>query len=313
MDMDDSAGIDAAPALPASALLAVLGGCLVLAAAALAVPRLVAELPAAALLGGGAGAGLVLWALALVLGLRRAKPLWVLGSLALLLAVGLGAGILADRRYVATDSQEASSFAETEFAPDGSIVLPPGVATRGPISRRYADAVTALAADRRAYAAALGGLGLAGLNSPYELTRDPGVVADCTRIDGIRTLAAQNDKRQASRAAALVAAIDASNLPEELRAGMRTMAPGTGDAAQRALAVETEMLDATQALCALLARRSWYDDGGYFGFRNAADGAAFRALTERRRKAAGDAEALQQELVARMTKGRDAVREVLSR
>lgn len=306
--MDD---FETGPAGPSPALIAVLAGCAALVGAMLAAP-LLDPLPLPTLLAAGAGAGLVVWIPGFVLAYRRAGIVWTLGALVLLVAAGALAGFGAHRRFTAQVRTDASSFAELELAANGEVTLPGGAAARGPLSRLLVEQVRGSVEDARAFGEAMGRLDAGPLSSPYLLQQRPAVLGKCAEIGALKALAAENGRRRRARSAALASAIDAAALSPELKRGMTMM--GTPDgAADARLAADVEMLDASEAMCRLLARRSWYDADGYFAFRSAGDRAAFDALTRRGKAAAvgvGEAERAARE---RLTQGQEIVRDVLSR
>ncbi len=309
-DMPDST----LPSPQGHPLIATLAGAALLMLAALIGPHLIAQQPLAHLLVGGAALGLGLWLVALLVSVRRAPIVWILGSLVLLVAAGLGAGLIAHGQYQTGARADASSFAEIEFAPDGAPQLPAGIAGRGPISRLYAEKVQAEAAEQREFAAALGQFGIGNLNSPYLLSQDAHAIANCAAIDAIKATAQSQADKRAARNAVLARAIAAASLPDDAKQGIAALAgaqPGTrGDPL---LANQQAMLDASKTLCTLLARRTWFNDGGFFGFRNGADKAAFDAIGKRRQAIAAEGDALTKAERARLVEGRDAVRDALSR
>jgi len=153
--------------------------------------------------------------------------------------------------------------------------------------------------------------GAGALNSPYLLQQNPHAIGDCKAIEPIRALAGEQSLARIARRKALAEAIGSASLPRAAKLGIARIA---GDAAtDPLLANQQAMLDATAELCALLARRSWYNANGYFGFRNGADAAAFAALGARRRAVAEEAGAIDRDARARITAGRDQVRDALSR
>ena len=314
MDSDDShigEGHYARSALPGAALVALLGGCALLVIAAIAAPYILPPWPTGRVVGGGAALGLLLWLFALPAGLRHAVPAWKLGGLVLLVAAGAVAGLMANRTSAATGVRDASSFAEAELTPNGTVVLPRGAGGRGPLSRLYVDALAEAARDRDARGSERGALNLATLNSPYLLNRDPGVLGRCADIASLKGRASHYAERERERAARLGAAIDTAPLPEELRGGMRMMA--VPEATDRLLAQDHAALDVAEAQCRLLARRGWSDEGGYFAFRSPADLAQFRALNARAQAVANEQGELQRAERERTTKGLDIVRDILSR
>jgi type IV secretory pathway TrbD component len=295
-------------------VLAVLGGCAVLVIAAVVVPRLLPQQPYATLIGAGAVLALLLWAIGFVATVRHSPIAWKLGSLVILAGAGIVAGLVAHGQYQTRARADASSFAEVEFGPQGAPQMPGDAAARGPISQLFVASAQADALADRDYAAALGRFGAGALNSPYLLQQDPRAIGHCGEIEGIRTLARAQSQARIGRREKLRQAIDATNLSGGAKRGIATL---TGTDAQAGkdvvLTNQLAMLDATGELCALLARRGWYNQGGYFGFNSAADKARFDALMVRRKALAVEAAQIARATTDRMQQGRDQVRDALSR
>lgn len=295
-------------------VLAVLAGCALLVLAAVIGPGLVPQQPYAALLAGGAALGVVLWAIAVAATIRRSPLGWKLGSLAILAGAGTIAGLVAHGQYQTRVRADASSFAEIEFGPQGAPQLPADASSRGPISRLFAASLQADALAQRDYAAALGKFGAGALNSPYLLQQDPRAIGHCGEIQGIRELAHAQSVARAERQGAIEKAMLGANLSPKAKAGISMLAgePRAHDAEEAQLSNQLRMLDATEQLCTLLARRSWHNEGGYFGFGNSGDKARFDAVTAERRKISADAAQVARAATERMRQGRDLVRDALS-
>jgi hypothetical protein len=291
-------------------LIATLAGGALLVLAALLGPRFTSPLPLPALLIGGAAGALILWLIGFLVTTRRASLIWKLGSLVLLIGAGLGAALIAHSQFQTISRADASSFAEIELASDGSVKLPAGIAARGPVSRLYAEAVQADAAEARAFTDALAKFGAASLNSPYLLQQNPRPIQDCAAIDNVGALAVAQSAKKMARRAALGRAIGSASLPVSAKQGIAQI---VGDAKTDALLANRQaMLDATAELCKLLARKSWVNANGYFGFTSGADGAAFKAIQAKRQTLAADADAIDTAAKARILAGREQVRNALS-
>ncbi|MDG2533409.1 hypothetical protein P6144_07120 [Sphingomonas sp. HITSZ_GF] len=291
-------------------LIATLAGGALLVLAALIGPRIAAPLPLPALLIGGAAAGLVLWLIGFVATTRHASLVWKLGSLVLLIGAGAGAALIAHGQFQTRSRADASSFAEIELTADGSVILPQGIAGRGPVSALYAEAVQAEAAEKRAFADALTRFGAASLNSPYLLQQNPRPIQDCAAIDDVRALAVSQSAKRLERRAALARAVGSASLPVAAKQGITQI---VGDAkADPVLTNQQALLDATAQLCTLLARKTWVNANAYFGFPNGADMAAFKAINARRQALSGDADAIDAAAKTRILAGREQVRDALS-
>lgn len=313
--MTDEAELADAHAPQDHPVIAVLAGCAMLVLAAVIGPRLAPQQPYATLVIGGIVLALLLWAIGFAVTIRRSSPGWKLGSLAILAAAGAATGLVAHGQYQTRARADASSFAEVEFGPQGAPQLPGDASARGPISRLFVAGVQADAAEQRAYAAALGKFGAGALNSPYLLQQDPRAIGHCGEIEDIRALARQQSEARAGRRTELRRTIEGTTLAPQAKRGIAVMA-GTDAAAAKddaLLANQLATLDATGALCALLAEHGWYNDNAYFGFRSAGDKARFDALEARRKALAGEAARIARATTDRMQQGRDQVRDALSR
>ena len=220
---------------------------------------------------------------------------------------GLGAG----RIHVARSAEDARTFAELDIAADGKPSVPGGAADRGAASAAYLAAIREADKDDRAWDEALVKLNLGVLSSPYLLQQSPRILSDCASISGLEKLAQEHDKRARERGAQLVEAVDRSELPAAAKPGARTVVTA-GDEAAR-LANRIELARASRAQCELLARRTWHNAAGYFGFANAGDQVRFKEITGRVLAAAGKTEALRRAAKDQRIAGREQVREALTR
>ncbi|HEY0623252.1 hypothetical protein [Sphingomonas sp.] len=292
-------------------LLVALLSCLALILAAAFAPKLLPRLDLRTMVLAGAGTGLALWLLVLLAGSRTRQWLVVGGALLVLPLTGALAGLGAGRIYVARASIDAQTFAEVDLAADGKPSVPGAAEHRGVASAAYLAAIREADADERAYAEAMGKFNLGVLSSPYLLQQAPQVLADCASISSLERVAQDHGSRARARAARLVAAIDRSELPAETRPGARKIV--TAGDADAMLANRIEIIRASRAQCELLARRTWHNAAGYFGFSSGGDRGRFGETTRRLLEAAGDAEALQRAAKDQRIAGREAVREALMR
>lgn len=292
-------------------LLVALLSCLALILASAFAPALLRRFDLMTMILAGAGAGLALWLLVLLAGSRTRQWLVVGGALLALPAAGALAGLGAGRIHVARAAEDARTFAELDIAADGKPSVPGGAAGRGTASAAYLAAIREADKDDRAWDGALVKLNLGVLSSPYLLQQAPQILAGCESISGLEPLAQDHGKRARERVAQLVAAVDRSALPADAKPGVRAIAVA-GDQDAR-LANRIELARASRAQCELLARRSWHNEAGYFGFANAGDRAQFRATTARVLAAAGTTEALQRAAKNQRIAGREQVREALTR
>lgn len=311
---DDFDSEPRATALPFALLVILVGGA-VLVAAMLLVPHLLARPALQMLLIGGAGAGLLLWLIGMVLGMRRSPLLWQLGAAIVLTLGGAAAGYGAHRQYHAQSARDASSFAEAELATDGTPELPRGAADRGPVSRAYVEAIAETTQDAREYESALGGLGVGGLTSPYLLSQGPEVLERCDAIGALKPRLETLYARRRARIETLSDTIAAAPFADPVKQGIDIMANAgaTGESLDAMLGQERARLESTEALCHLLARRSWRNDMGHFAFSNAADEAAFRRISGERRAGATARAEQERAAQARWREGQEKVRAALSR
>lgn len=293
--------------------IATLAGIAVLVIGALLVPRFLPQQSLGLLLGGGVALALVLWAIGFALTTRYSTTAWKSGSLALLVLAGIGAAMIAHAQYETLARADASSFAEVEFGPGGAALVPAGAAARGPLSRLFVESMTADTQAQRDFGTAFGRLGVANLTSPYLLKQDPRALSQCAAIAGLQTLARSQATARHQRAEAMVQALDAANLPAKAKEGIATIAGPVASAGDPLLANQLATVGATSELCTLLAKRGWFNNDGYFGFRSRADEANFRALSKRWMELAGETARIERAAQERMTAGREMVRDVLSR
>lgn len=292
-------------------LLLALSGCLALILAAAFAPTLLPRLDLGAMVLSGIGAGLAWWLLVLLAGSRTRQWLVVGIALVALPATGALAGFGAGRIYVARSAEDGRTFAELDIAADGKPSVPGAAANRGTASAAYLAAIREADADLRAYADAMGKFNLGVLSSPYLLQQAPQVLSDCASISSLEQVAQDQSKRARGRIARLIEAVDGSELPADAKPGARAIvAAGDEDAM---LANRIEIIRASRAQCELLARRTWHNAAGYFGFSNGGDRAQFGATTRRLLEAAGEIEALQRAAKDQRTAGREQVREALMR
>ncbi|WP_423606362.1 hypothetical protein [Sphingomonas sp. MS122] len=292
-------------------LLIALLGCLALILASAFAPALLPRLDLSTLVLAGAGAGLALWLLVLLAGSRTRQWLVVGGALLALPAAGALAGLGAGRIHVARSAEDARTFAELDIAADGKPSVPGAAAGRGAASAAYLAAIRAADKDERAWDEALVKLNLGVLSSPYLLQQAPQILSDCASISSLEQVARDHAKRARERAAQLVDAVDRSELPAEAKPGARIVATA-GDEDAR-LANRIELARASRAQCELLARRTWHNAAGYFGFASAGDHARFKAITGQVLAASGRTEALKRAAKAQRIAGREQVREALTR
>lgn len=292
-------------------LLVALLACLALILAAAFAPKLLPRLDLWTMVLAGMGAGFALWLLVLLAGSRTRQWLVVGAALLALPVTGALAGLGAGRIYVARASIDAQTFAEVDVAADGKPSVPGAAEDRGVASAAYLAAIREADQDDRAYAEAMGKFNLGVLSSPYLLQQAPQILADCAAISNLERVAQDQARRARARTAQLVAAIDRSELPAETRPGARKIV--TAGDAQAMLATRIEIIRASRAQCELLARRTWHNAAGYFGFAGGGDRARFGVTTKRLLDAAGETEALQRAAKDQRIAGREEVREALTR
>jgi len=292
-------------------LLIALLSCLALILAAALAPQLLPRLDFWTMVLAGAGIGLALWLVVLATGSRTRQWLVVGGALIALPLTGALAGMGAGRIHAARASIDARTFAEVDIAADGKPTVPGAAADRGVASAAFLVSIREAEKEARAYADAMGKFNLGVLSSPYLLQQQPQVLSDCASISSLEQVARDHDKRARDRTAQFVAAIDRSDLPVEAKPGAREIAGA--DDADAMLAARIEIIRASRAQCELLARRTWQNASGYFGFTSRGDYTQFAATTKRLLDAAGETEALQRKAKDRRIAGREKVREVLMR
>ncbi|MCW4462324.1 hypothetical protein OK349_11460 [Sphingomonas sp. BT-65] len=292
-------------------LLIALLSCLALILASAFAPALLPRLDLSTMVLAGAGAGLALWLLVLLAGSRTRQWLVVGGALLVLPAAGALAGLGAGRIHVARSAEDARTFAELDIAADGKPGVPAAAAARGTASAAYLAAIREADKDDRAWGDALVKFNLGVLSSPYLLQQAPQILTDCASISDLEQLAQDHSKRARERTARLAEAVDRSELSAATKPGVHAVVTA-GDEDAR-LANRVELARASRAQCELLARRTWHNAAGYFGFANAGDRATFAGTTRRVLAAAGETEALQRAAKEGRIAGREQVREALTR
>lgn len=292
-------------------LLLALLGCLVLILAAAFAPALLPRLDLGTMVLAGIGAGLAWWLLVLLAGSRTRQWLVVGIALAALPAAGALAGFGAGRIYVARSAEDGRTFAELDIAADGKPSVPGAAADRGTASAAYLAAIREADSDARAYADAMGKFNLGVLSSPYLLQQAPQILSDCASISSLEQIARDHGKRARERMTRLADAVDRSELPVAAKPGARAVVTAGDEDAL--LANRIEIIRASRAQCELLARRTWHNAAGYFGFASGGDRTQYAAATKRLLDAAGETEALQRKAKDQRTAGREQVREALMR
>jgi hypothetical protein len=233
------------------------------------------------------------------------------GALLLIAGVALVVHVLQGRVAMRRDAQ---TLADMRFAPDNTPLFPRGAAERGPLSRLVVDSAQATLAEQRAFAVRAGALNMAALTSPYLLAQQPGILKRCPAITTLNADAARLFAARGERLTRLARAIAAYPAPEAARAGMQAaLAPDDSPNSLADLeAAGAELRDSIAGLCRLLARGSWFNDHYRFGFRNAADTAAYKAALVRRDAAAAAQSRLERQARARAEAGQEPLRDWLA-
>jgi len=292
-------------------LLIALLSCLALLLAAAFAPTLLPRLDFWTMVLAGAGIGVALWLLVLLAGRRTGQWLVVVGALVALPLTGALAGMGAGRIHAARASIDARTFAEMDLAVDGKPTVPGAAAERGEASAAFLTAIRETEKDDRAYAAAVTKLNLSPLGSPYLLQQQPKILSECASISSLEPVAREQANRAQARTAQLVAAVERSELPVDAKPGaLKIVTAGKEDAV---LAARIEVIRASRERCEVLARRTWQNMSGYFGFTSDGDLAKFNATSMRLLKAASETERLLRTAKAERIAGREVVREVLMR
>ncbi|MBO9713969.1 hypothetical protein [Sphingomonas sp.] len=261
------------------------------------------------------GLAVAVWAVAFALTIRKSTVPWKAGSLALLLVIAFASATGAFALNRGNFRTDASTIAEMELMPAGALQFPAGARDRGPISRLLVESHQATQNDHRKFAEDSARLGIDALKSPYLLTLHPEILSNCPAIGALKPKLAEVKRKEGERLAAYLKAVDALGEPEDVKHGLRqAMAPAETPEALAALAAKSaENIDATQQMCELLARKTWYNNFAYFGFRNAADMAAFNALVKRLNAIEADLAKANRDGRARVSEGQEIVRAALTR
>lgn len=307
---DDWDELDRPDSFPFSAAIA---GSLVLVAAGLFVQPRFASLPFWQTLLAALGLAVLLWLIAFVVTVRHASLAWKLGSLAMLIGVAATTAftgmVLANMRL----REDMRTIAEFRMRPDGQPDFARGAEARGPISRLYIGFIRGSVEDRQRFDKAALQLGVDLLGDPIGLTRTPGVLGKCDEIAGLRKLAAEVSQSQLKRFRDFVAGIEALDTPADFKAGMREAFKRNDTEKQQAklLAAQDAMLDQTQAMCKVLARRNWTPQYRMFMFTSAGDLAEFNRLGVKRDAAVAQLREVELEGQQRMERGQRKLRKSL--
>jgi hypothetical protein len=293
---------------------AALAGSVVLVAAGLFVQPRFAALPFWQVLAAALALALLLWGIAFLVTVRHATTAWKIGSLAMLVLVAattaLTGLVLANMRL----REDMRTVAEFRWRIDGTPDFAAGAERRGPISRLYVGFVRGTVEDRQRFDKAVLELGVDLLTDPAGLQRTPGVLSKCGEIAGLKTLAAEVGASQRKRFRDFVAAVAALDVPPDFKRGMReAFERDDSETRQRAtIAAQGMMLDETQAMCAVLARRRWTPEYRRFMFSNLADLGEFNRHAEARDKAIAEIRRIEAEGVQRMERSQRTLRQTLS-
>lgn len=292
-------------------LLIALLSCLALILAAAFAPALLPRLDFWTMALAGAGIGVALWLLVLLAGSRTGQWLVVVGALVALPLTGALAGMGAGRIHAARASIDARTFAEVDLAADGRPSVPGAAAERGVASAALLTAIREAEKDDKAYGDAVVKRNLGVLSSPYLLQQQSGILSDCASISSLEPVAQDHGKRARARTAQLVAEVERSELPVDAKPGALRIA--SADKADAVMATRIEVIRASRARCEVLARRTWQNVSGYFGFTSTDDRVDFNATSQRLLEAVSQIERLQRAAKEERIAGREQVREVLMR
>lgn len=281
--------------------------CAILMFASVGAPQIAeAGQGAAYAVGRALGGTLILWTIAYFITIKRASIGWKVGSFMILLLIGTLTTLYSMGQNNIAVRDDLRTLTQLQFKED-DVTLPPGSASRGPVSAMFVEYFNGMAADGRAMEARLSALGIERLANADALRRDPAILSDCGKIATGKAAVADSFASGKARIAGLGPKIDALAVPDQLRKGLREGLLKNNGAQlldqQRALI--DSMIDEQVGICKVLARRHWTPSNGNFMFTSNADLAAFQAHANRVTALHAEAQRLQR---AQMEQGRQSQR-----
>jgi hypothetical protein len=231
------------------------------------------------LLGRAVGGALLIWVLAYFITIRRAGLGWKIGSfLIFLLASSIAALAVIGQSNIAL-REDLRGLANMKLLDNGEVALADDPGKRGPVMKLMSDYLADMSAEGKAMDARLDALGFSTLADPVALHRNPKILSDCGKLAQGKAIVAESARNGRARIAALGPQIDALDVPENMRSGLRA---GLNQANATSLlgrqeALLTSLVDEQGAICTVLARRRWQPSKGQFLFTSQADLDAFQA------------------------------------
>jgi hypothetical protein len=257
------------------------------------------------LAGRAVGGALLIWVLAYFITIRRASMAWKIGSFVIfLLASSFAALAVMGQGYMAL-REDLRGLAGMRVSNDGDVTLSDDPQKRGPVMKLMADYLADMSAEGKAMETRLSALGFPMLADPEGLQRNPKLLSDCGKLAQGKAVVAESTQKGKARIAALGPQIDALDVPESLRSGLRAGidkagGPAVMDRQQQLLGT---MIDEQGVICTILARRHWQASNGQFLFTSQADLNAFQTHGIR---VATLAQEIQQLGAAQIEKGRES-------
>ena len=256
--------------------------------------------------------GIIVWAIAYAVTLRRASPRWKFGSLAILVVLSLLVGLyrLGGREAaLRSDARAAAEQMKQAVAGEGRMEAPIAGGS-GPLSQMMAALLNTALADQQAFDRAAAESGVYRLLDLTSLRRDDPALRGCDRIDGLvlsaRTQAGRYpDHLDAARAAGARHVQDGALRADELDSFIAGAA-NNELSYRRNWTITGDWASEAAALCRLLATRPWSRSGSEIVFAADRDAAAANGHLQRINALAAQQQRLQDE-------GRSRVRRDLER
>ncbi|MEG3150246.1 hypothetical protein U1769_10130 [Sphingomonas sp. ZT3P38] len=253
--------------------------------------------------------------IAFAITIRHASHGWMVGSLAAIGAVALLAGIAALGRSNMAIRADMAALSEIRADEEGRMIVPPDMATRGPMSRLIATMARDLNDNLRTYKASLQDSGYPNLLKADYVAAHPGFVNDCDRFLSLKDAASHYQRQKNLR---MQQALDragkldlAPRVISSFRKGMELSRTRDAKALARTFDIERTLIDEAVAMCRILRRRHWVSEGDRFMFTSRAELTEFQAHATRFDELGKEQSGLNERSRATLEQGRERIRRSL--
>jgi len=245
--------------------------------------------------------GIIVWAIAYALTVRRASPRWKIGSLVILVVLSLLVGLIrlgGREAALRSDARAAAEQMKQVVAGDGRMEAPIAGGS-GPLSQMMAALLNTALADQQAFDRGATASGVYRVLDLTSLRRDDPALRGCDRIDGLvlaaRTQAARYpDHLDAARAAGARHVQSGALRADELDSFIAG-ASNNERSYRRNWTITGDWASEAAALCRLLAARPWSRSGSEIVFAADRDAAAANGHLQRINALAAQQQRLQDE------------------